>query len=109
MRYDNLIYFVSVAQGAYDPDTGDYADGTETETPVYASVMDTQADTLRLVYGGLVEGSYTLHIQNHYTDSFDFIRIDGKDYDVDFRRKLRTKEAFIVHEKQKGVTPVTSA
>lgn len=98
MRYDTLIYFQTVIAGAYDPETGDYGSDTVTEVPRYAAVMDTRTETMQLVYGEIRQGSLTVHIQNHYTDSFDHIRIGAKRYRVDFRRWLRVKESFVLSE-----------
>ncbi len=100
MRYDKAIFFVKETGGAYDPTTGDYAASTLNKCKVYASVMDTSADTLRLVYGGIVQGSLTIQIQNRYSGEFDYIEYNGKRYNVDRRRKLRVKETFIVSEIQ---------
>ncbi|MGN1014284.1 MAG: hypothetical protein ACI4PM_02880 [Butyricicoccus sp.] len=98
MRYDTPIYFQRIAHGAYDPDTGDYADDSVAETMRYASVMDTRTETMHLVYGEIRQGSRTVHIQNHYTDPFDRIRIGDDVYCVDYRRRLRIKETFVLSE-----------
>ena len=100
MRYDKLIYFVTVSGATYDTATGDYTDGTPVKVPVHASIMDTNTETLRLVYGEIRQGSYTVQIQNHYTAPFDFIEINGKKFSVDYRRHLRLKDTFIVSEVQ---------
>ena len=50
------------------------------------------------MYGELKQGSLTVHIQNHYTDPFDRIRIGEKHYRVDLRRRLRVKESFVLSE-----------
>ena len=92
------IYFQRVTAGAYDPETGDYGSDTVTEAARYAAVMDTRTETMQLVYGEIRQGSLTVHIQNHYTDSFDHIRIGAKRYRVDFRRWLRVKESFVLSE-----------
>ena len=102
MRYDTPIYFQKVTQGEYDPTTGDYGEDTVDETCVMASVMDTRTETMQIVYGSIKQGSKTIHIQNHYDKSYDFIRIDNKIYRVDYSRTLRNKHSFIVHEAQDG-------
>lgn len=98
MRYDTPVYFRHIVPGAYDPVTGNYGEDTIIETSVYASVMDTRTETKKLVYGDIQEGSLTVHIQNHFPETFDRIRIGDKVYQVDFRRRLRVKESFIVSE-----------
>lgn len=99
MRYDKTVYFVTVGK-TYDDDSGDYIKTVTGRVPRSASIMDTQADTLKLIYGDIRQGSYTIQLQNHYTDSFNYIEYDGKKYAVDYRRKLRNKETFIVSEVQ---------
>lgn len=99
MRYDKVVYFVSVSK-SFDTATGDYTAEIVNRDARAASIMDTQADTLKLIYGDIRQGSFTIQLQNHYTDSFDYIEYDGKKYNVDYRRKLRTKETFIVSEVQ---------
>ena len=46
------------------------------------------------------EGTYsrTIHLQNHYDRPFDRIRVGNKTYGVDFSRKLRTKQVYVVSE-----------
>lgn len=98
MRYDTPIYFQRVTAGEYDLATGNYGEDAVVETLQYASVMDTRDETKRLLYGEIRQGSLAVHIQNHYTDAFDRIRIGEKVYAVDYRRRLRVKETFIVSE-----------
>lgn len=42
--------------------------------------------------------SLTIHLQNHYDRPFDRIRVGNKTYGVDFSRKLRTKQVYVVSE-----------
>ena len=100
MRYDTPIYFQRLTQGEYDESTGDYEDDQIEETEVMASVMDTQTETMKLVYGDIQQGSLTLTIQNHFDQTFDNIRIGDKVYRVDRTRRLRVKQSFIVSEVQ---------
>lgn len=100
MRFDTQVYFQRAEAGAYDATSGDYADGTVTETVRWASVTDSTAQTLQLVYGTLREGSLTIRLQQHYDAPFDFIRIGDKCYRVDLTRKLRRMQTFVVSEVQ---------
>lgn len=100
MRYDTPVYFQRTTSGEYDPTTGNYADDTVKETQIYASVMDTGTEMLKLVYDGPKQGSLTIQLQSHYIDPFDRIRVGDKTYSVDFSRELRTKHIFIVSEVQ---------
>lgn len=100
MRYDTPVYFRRILPGAYNTETGDYSADAFEETEVYASVMDTRTETMRLVYGEIRQGSKTIHLQNHYTDPFDQIRIGDKLYAVDYKRTLRVKQGFVLSEVQ---------
>lgn len=100
MRYDTPVYFQRITHGEYDPKTGNYADNIVEETQRYASIMDTGAVMLKLVYDGPKQGSLTIQIQNHYTEPFDRIRVGEKVYSVDYSRELRTKHVFVVSEVQ---------
>lgn len=100
MRYDTPVYFQRVIQGEYDPTTGDYGEVQVVETKRYAAVTDSGADMLRLVYGGINQGSLTVRLQNHYTAPFDRIRVGGKVYQVDLCRLLRSKMALVISEVQ---------
>lgn len=102
MRYDTPIFFQKVTQGKYDPNTGDYEESTTEETCVMASVMDTRTEIMRIVYGTIQQGSLTVHILNHYNDKFDSIRIGDRIYNLDYKRSLRNKQTFILHEAQNG-------
>ena len=100
MRYDKPIYFQKFAPGSYNEETGNYEDGSIVEEMVMASVMDTKTQTMMQVYGQIKQGSLTCHIQNIYDKPYDHIRIDTKKYKVDYSRRLRTKESFILSEVQ---------
>ena len=47
-----------------------------------ASVMDTRAEIMQIVYGGIRQGSVTVQLQNHYQKPFDRIRIGNTTYRV---------------------------
>lgn len=98
MRYDTPIYFQKLTSGEYDPATGNYGEDAISEDMKYALVMDTGTNTMKIVYGELKEGSLAIILQNHYEKAFDRIRIGKKNYRVDFSRKLRTKQTYIVSE-----------
>ncbi len=100
MRFDTPIYFQTVKKGEYDPETGNYAEDTVTEDEVFASVTDSRAETLNLVYGSIKQGCFTVRLQNIYRKHFDRIRIGEKLYRVDFSRKLRLKHIFVISEVQ---------
>lgn len=101
MRYDTKIELIRISPGEFNPDTGNYEGEQETTESLYASVMDTRAEMVQLVYGSLKQGSLTIQLQNHIRIPFDWIDVDGRRYKADFRRKLRTKETLVVSEVQR--------
>lgn len=98
MRYDTPIFFQKIREPVYNEAIGNYEDEKVDESERYASVMDTSTETLVLIYGGIKQGSLSIHLQNRYTDEFDFIRVGAKRYRVDKSTTLRTKQSFIVSE-----------
>lgn len=100
MRYDTPVYFQKITPGEYDPASGNYAEDSVEEAMRYASVMDAREETMRLVYGQIRQGALIVHLQNHYKDPFDRIRIGDTVYSADYTRRLRVKQAFVVSEVQ---------
>lgn len=100
MRYETPIYFRRVKPGDYNPVSGDYDVDTVTEVKRYASVTDSNTQTMMLVYGALKQGSLTIRLQQHYTEPFDNIRVGDKVYSVDLERRLRTAHTFVLSEVQ---------
>lgn len=98
MRYNKSVCFVKDGEAVYDASTGNYTTADPTRTERMAAVMDTQQETMRLVYGEIRQGSLTLQLQNHYEEPFDRIEYNGKAYAVDYRRHLRVKDTFVVSE-----------
>lgn len=100
MRYDTPVYFQTVTPGAYDPNTGNYGPETIIEEKRYASVTDTGAETLNLIYGELKQGCKTVRLQNYYDKPFTRLRIGEKTYRVDRARGLRLKYNLVCSEVQ---------
>lgn len=98
MRYETPIYFQYASPSVYDPKTGDYSEDVFAEVMKRASVTDSGAETMRLVYGEFKKGSLTIRLQNHYKGVFDSIRVGTKRYKVDMARELRNGHVFVVHE-----------
>lgn len=98
MRYDTPIYFCTAGQSTYDAETGDYTDADPIEVERMAAVMPTSDEKIQIVYGQMMQGSLTVHLQNHYDDSFDYLRIGEHKYHVDSRKRLRVKDVFVVSE-----------
>lgn len=101
MRYDTPIYFEKLSPGVYDETVGDYGDPVVVSTKRLASVVNTSEKQMRLIYGGIREGSKTISLLNAYGEVFDRIRVGSKLYTVDRCISLRTKQAFVCSEIQK--------
>lgn len=96
MRYDKTIYFAKETEETYNPETGNWEGGEPVLTKRYAYVYDTGTEMLTMVYGKVIQGSLTIHIQNHYKEPFDYIVYNDRKYKVDSKRTLRTKQVFVV-------------
>jgi hypothetical protein len=97
MRYDTPIFFQSIEPGKYNADTGDYEGDKTVEIKRFASVTDSGVETLKLIYGGIKQGSKVLRLQTPYSAKFESIRIGSKVYNVDFSRNHKI---FVVSEVQ---------
>lgn len=97
MRFDKLVFFQRV-KAVYNKETGDYEESVETVRMRRASVTQTGADMMPIVYGQFQEDSLTIRVQNPVGVPFDYIQYYGRRYKVDKRVTLRTKEAYIVTE-----------
>lgn len=100
MRFDTPIFFQRVNKGEYNAKDGNYGPAKVTETMRRASVTDTGAETLQLVYGQIKQGSKTIRLQRHYNLPFDRIRIGDNCYKADRVRTLRNMQTLVVSEVQ---------
>ena len=100
MRFDTPIYFQLITLGEYNTSSGDYGEGSKTETMKYADITDTGTDTILKVYGELKQNVKTVRIHGHFDAAFSRIRICEKSYKVDFSRRLRNIHVFVVSEVQ---------
>lgn len=97
MRYDTPVYF-QVKRFQFDAETGDYIEIDPIEYLRMASVVGTNAETMRQVYGEIRQGSKTIHLQYSFNLPFHTIRIGDKSYSVDNKICHRTKATYIVTE-----------
>lgn len=102
MRYDTPVYFQRIKPGEYDASTGNYGEDTITEDECWASVTDTDIETLNIIYGSIKQGVKTIRLQNHYDKPFDRVRIGKEVYRVDRARPKRIKYTLIVSEVQQN-------
>lgn len=93
MRYDTPIFFQRVQSGAYDAASGDYGEDTVTEDKRFASVTDTNEETLNVLYGTVKQRSLTIRLQRPYKTPFDTIRVGDDIFKVDLSRR---NKSFVV-------------
>lgn len=96
-----MIYFRKEGAKTYDPETGNSKIADPVDEMRMASVVSTDIRTQNLIYGGIKQGSITLHLLVPYTKPFDYIVYQNKKYRVDNVIALRTKQAFVVSEVQR--------
>lgn len=97
MRYDKFVEFIKVTQ-TYNRETGNFDETINVVGSDYASVVATSLETMRIVYGGLKDGSMTITLQHGFAYPYDFVRMDGKMYAVDQHIILYVKQALVVSE-----------
>ena len=100
MRYDTAVAFQTI--DLVYKSNGDYEESVSEEHIEYGSVTDTDVQTMQLVYGGIKQGSITLHLQNKVDYPYDRIVIDGTPYVVDQLINLRVKQAYVLSEWQRS-------
>ena len=96
MRYDTKVIFQQVENTYLD--NGDYAETVVEEHIEYASIQNTDIQTMHIVYGEIRQGSITLSLQNYVGYTFNRVLINGKPYTVDQAINLRVKKAYILSE-----------
>ena len=97
MRYDKAVTFIKLNQ-TYNTTTGNYDETEEIIGTDYASVVSTDFQLSRIVYGGVKEGSITVTLQNGFAKPYDYIKVNGRKYRVDQSFILYVKQALICSE-----------
>ena len=98
MRYDKQIFFVKEGEEVYDYETGDYVTTEPIKDEAWANVSDTGTERMQLIYGALKQGAITVRIVGEYDESFDYIEVDDKKYNVDAFKTFRNDQAFNLSE-----------
>ena len=99
MRYPVPIYFVKETEPVYDYETGDYVDGEPIKHEAWANVSDTGTERMQLIYGALKQGAITVRIRGKCEKEFNYVEVDGKEYNVDAFRTFRNDQAFNLSER----------
>lgn len=99
MRYDVKAHFQQVEE-QYNTITGDYAEEVVEDHIEYVAVQGTDIQTMHILYGGIRQGSITLHLQNFVGYAFNRVVIDNVPYVVDDAIDLRVKKVYILSQWQ---------
>ena len=91
MRAADTVYLVVKGEDTYNDDTGCYESTEPVKTAISALVTDTGTERMNLLYGGIKQQAKTIRLNSIYKDTFDYVEIDGKEYQVDMIRKYRQK------------------
>lgn len=91
MRTADKVYFVTRGTSLYDESTGSYIDTTPVKVEVTALVTDTGTERMSLLYGGIRQRAKTIRLNQKYVDSYDYVEINGEEYQVDLVRSYRQK------------------
>lgn len=91
MRASDTVYFVVKGAEEYDELTGNYEESKPDKTAVPALVTDTGTERMNLLYGGVQQHAKTVRLNTKYEAPFDYVEINGKEYQVDMIRKYRHK------------------
>lgn len=98
MRYNTAVFFQRVEPGKLNTETHNYGEDEITETKCYASVTDSGADTLKLIFGELKQGSLIIRLQRPYKEAFDQVRVGSKIYRSSMAKL--NKRVFVLSEVQ---------
>ena len=91
MRTSDTVYLVIKGEDTYNDDTGNYESTEAVKTPIRALITDTGTERMNLLYGVVKQHAKTIRLNSIYKDMFDYVEIDGKEYQVDMIRKYRHK------------------
>ena len=91
MRTADTVYFVVKGEETYNDDTGCYEGEAAVKTAATALVTDTGMERMNLLYGGIKQKAKTIRLNSQYAEKFDYIEIDGQEYQVDMVRRYRHK------------------
>ena len=98
MRYDRPVFFVKEGKKQYDPDLGIWNKGEGVRTKRYANITHMGAQRQQAVFGDVKSNRHIVRLQRAYTQSYDFIEIDGIAYIVDTERCPCDKQSLVVME-----------
>lgn len=100
MRYDKEIVFVEKSnESYYDPDLGEYVQGENKETGTSANVTDLGTERSVKIFGDVKQGAKVIRTLPLFAiPKFDYIRFDGKTWQVVTHREPQERNSFIVQE-----------
>lgn len=83
----------------FNPITGNYEVGSRITETLLANVNDLGSEKKNLLFGTLEVDAKTVRFNRKPKVAFDYLVIDGVEYNITSRRDLRRKMTVIVSEK----------
>lgn len=96
MRFDKYCQFITEGTDTYNAETGNYNSAEPSVTEAWGDLTNSGERTSKIVYGDVKQGGAVLRSPVH--SEANKVRIDGKMYHIDFRRKLRRVTVYLVRE-----------
>lgn len=100
MRYSDEITFIEKSKESYyDPDLGEWVEGVDKETKTSANVTDLGTERSVKLFGDVKQGAKVIRTLPLFAiPKFDYIRFDGKTWQVVTHREPQERNSFIVQE-----------
>lgn len=98
MRYDEEVVFVTEGLEIYNPKTGDYIPGLQTEVTKWANVSDLGEDRKVMLFGNIKEKTKVVRLNEVYKEPFDWIEVEGVKYVVQNPKHFRHESVFYIGE-----------
>lgn len=100
MRMDTRVELaVREVPKRYDKTTGNYEVGSAVIAVAYCNVSDLRAEEQRLVFGDINVRGKTVRFNQKPDVEFDYVLIDGNEYDVVDFQEYRRKAVYYVRER----------
>lgn len=98
MRYNTPIYFVKNIGKHYDAELGVWVQGSDNKALKRANVTDMSATRQSTIFGDVSSSRLVVRLQQAYNDSYDYIEINGKTYQVETKRVPSNSQSLVVIE-----------
>ncbi|WP_423367475.1 hypothetical protein [Melissococcus plutonius] len=99
MRYMDKIIFVKKSESHYDPEFGEWVEGTPIKTSTIANVTDVGVDRSTAIFGDVKQGAKVIRTQPFFSlPEFDYIEYDDRTWEQVTIRHPVYRYSLIVEE-----------